>query len=357
MGFGGAERNVHEIINKSHNCHGFILVTLNDKIEFEIPYNVELLDISKKNIIVQLIELFVLYKKSKINYTLAFLSKPILFTLFFKFILKIKTVLNERSNPELIYKHNFLKNIIYSYIHRKLYRYSDFLTVNSIGAFKYYQKIIPNYKLFYIKNYQIPNGISKNEILENKLVTVGRLDSKKNVSFLIEVMNLLKNDNYSLDIYGEGPEKEKLIKLVNNYNLNNVVKFCGNSSNIVEKLRDYKFFVFASKVEGCPNVLSEASAIGLPIISLYFNYGVEDIFKNYFDFNNTNKFQIFDNGILVHSNNLHDFESSIKFACKNYKIFYNLRNLECKIPNTYFEDGNVSTYESFLKKLEIYECN
>ncbi len=103
----------------------------------------------------------------------------------------------------------------------------------------------------------------------NKIVTVGRLCTGKNIEMLIKAFYKIekKFPDYFVEIYGDGPHREYLHCLIKSLNLKNKVFLMGESNDIFEKIKDAKLFVFTSNLEGYPNALLEAIVIGIPTIS------------------------------------------------------------------------------------------
>ena len=95
-----------------------------------------------------------------------------------------------------------------------------------------------------------------------KLVAVGNLKEAKNYPYLLEALSQLEL-NYSLDIYGEGPQAEMLKAIVNEKKL--PVSFKGKEPKIETVLPNYDLFVMASSHEGYGIALAEAMAAALPV--------------------------------------------------------------------------------------------
>lgn len=108
--------------------------------------------------------------------------------------------------------------------------------------------------------------------ITNKMVHAGRLGHEKSSAVVIEAFYIAQKINPSLrlDIYGDGPARKSLQRLVKNLKINNKVKFFGvyNFKVLSQKLCDYDFFVTASTIETQGIVLLEAMSSGLPIIAV-----------------------------------------------------------------------------------------
>lgn len=101
------------------------------------------------------------------------------------------------------------------------------------------------------------------------IVGAGRLDKQKNFKLLITAFSEFykENKDYKLIIYGEGSQRTELENLASDLLEDNSYSFPGRDSNLLEKINDSAMFVLTSDYEGVPNVLIEAMAMGMPVIS------------------------------------------------------------------------------------------
>ena len=105
------------------------------------------------------------------------------------------------------------------------------------------------------------------------LISVGRLDPIKNQAELIAALSLIKKyepniyTNLELVIIGDGPEKENLINLVKNLQVESSVKILGSKDNISTFLNKADLFILPSINEGVSNTLLEAMSSGLPVLA------------------------------------------------------------------------------------------
>ena len=146
------------------------------------------------------------------------------------------------------------------------------------------------YKILQVKRI-IPNPLSTNELPDVKseeyplrIVAAGRLDEQKNFSMLIDAFSLAKKElknNITLTIYGEGHLRDSLYKTIADYGLQNDIFLAGSVQNLLDRINGASLFVLSSDFEGFPNVLLEAMAMGLPVISTDFSTGVaEELIKD-----------------------------------------------------------------------------
>jgi glycosyltransferase involved in cell wall biosynthesis len=97
-----------------------------------------------------------------------------------------------------------------------------------------------------------------------RMVAVGNLREQKNYFFILHAFKGLKNLDITLDIFGEGPLREELQKVIDYNNLK--VTLRGKAKDIYNYLPDYDVFVMSSFYEGFGIAIAEAMAVGLPLI-------------------------------------------------------------------------------------------
>ncbi|MDU9049035.1 MAG: glycosyltransferase family 4 protein [Candidatus Electrothrix sp. Rat3] len=114
-----------------------------------------------------------------------------------------------------------------------------------------------------------------------RFLYVGNLTAGKGVDVILKAAALLSHDmlpemppemlaqKWSLDIVGDGPEREALEGYCREQHLKANVSFHGSvpPEEIPLLMAQADIFVFASFAEGRPNVVLEAMAIGLPVIA------------------------------------------------------------------------------------------
>jgi glycogen(starch) synthase len=101
------------------------------------------------------------------------------------------------------------------------------------------------------------------------LLFVGRFVSQKGCDTLINACAII-NIPFTLNIIGDGPEKNNLVNLVSKHNLQNQVKFLGmlRDAELVKALNQHKTLVVPSKrEEGFGIVVLEGMACGCNIIA------------------------------------------------------------------------------------------
>lgn len=122
-----------------------------------------------------------------------------------------------------------------------------------------------------------------------RIVTTGRLVEKKGIEYSIcAIAKLVKADpNIEYLIIGDGPLQEDLQQLIQSLDVNNKVKLLGwkQQQEIIEILDDSHIFVAPSVTakdgnQDAPiNVLKEAMAMGLPVVSTRHG-GIPELVEN-----------------------------------------------------------------------------
>jgi 1,2-diacylglycerol 3-alpha-glucosyltransferase len=117
---------------------------------------------------------------------------------------------------------------------------------------------------FLRKKYKIP---STHKIL----LYIGRLNKEKSVEMLIDSFSKIykTNSNTVLVLLGDGPEKDHLVEMTKDLNIQKAVYFMNSIDykNIPAVLHSSDLFVFASKTETFGKVVIEAMAAGVPTVT------------------------------------------------------------------------------------------
>ena len=154
---------------------------------------------------------------------------------------------------------------------KHLWKKADAVVANSAGL----RQLALN---FYSEQeiYTIPNGVDLDFFHPNErdwnaanILFLGRVVYQKGLDILIQSLDELRDQEWKLEIVGDGSYRETLLSLVAQYGLEERVQF------IDWQLKDAlpsiysraTIFVYPSRHEGMPNSVLEAMASGLPIVA------------------------------------------------------------------------------------------
>jgi glycosyltransferase involved in cell wall biosynthesis len=115
------------------------------------------------------------------------------------------------------------------------------------------------------------------------LLCVGRLSREKGHADLIrafpKMLELSGDLSLRLVLVGEGPERPRIERLRHSLNLTDFITLAGQQDNISPYYGIANVFLLPSLSEGCPNVLLEAMAAGVPVVATEVG-GIPEVVTN-----------------------------------------------------------------------------
>ena len=290
---GGAERVLVDLANELSKDYEVTIWTLYGKGELEkqLNKNVKLKsymnntynEISKLRKIIMTLKVLLLkkeiYKKSiKANYDveIAFLEGPI------TRLLSIKN----RDTKKIAWVHNDISKVFGNGVKSKLKKkidekvYSKYKEIVFVSRdnLKEFEKTYPNIKN---KKRVIYNYLDSKSIIEKakerieeldksttNFVTVARLVEQKGIDRLIKVHSKLIKEGLEHNFYviGDGPEKQKLQKIIKENNVEKTFELCGRKDNPYPFIKQADYFCLFSHFEGYGMVLEEAKILNKYIV-------------------------------------------------------------------------------------------
>ena len=299
---GGAERVVSYLVSYCvSNNIDVHLILMNPTIKYNVPKSTKIHYIEKSDpsesgikkalkIPVLAYKYAKLVKELKLTHSLSFLTRPSFINVIASKLTsyKFKVITNERAFPSLQYSYKGFQSSFNKTLIKSLYKKSDLVISNSYGnAGDLVDNFeVPSEKMKVIHN---PIDLGKIENTESNLsffdsekfniITLGRLDIGKNHEMLIRAIHQLQNPILRLYIFGVGDLNEHFEKLIEELGLKEQVFLMGFSPNPYQYLKSADLFIFGSNHEGFPNVLLEAMACDLPILSTNCQSGPSEIME------------------------------------------------------------------------------
>lgn len=287
---GGAERFIVHLINNLDKKKYEIKLLLLEKQGVylkDLRKDIEIIDLGTKSVKKSFFKLFKVIQKEKpeiffstighYNILVAIMS----FIFFFSstsFIIResnIVTLENRRLSERIILK--------------IFYRFTQKIVAQSEDMKK---DLIKNWGIKFNKIIKINNMIdfdlinlklkekSKINLKLNKknIISIGRLSKQKNFLELLKKIKIFpKKLNYHFYILGEGEERTVLENYIIQNSLTDIITLTGFQDNPYTYLEQGDAYILSSKYEGFANVLLEANALGLPVLSNKCLGGINEI--------------------------------------------------------------------------------
>ena len=157
-------------------------------------------------------------------------------------------------------------------------------------------------------------SIKNNELL--KIISVGRCHWVKGYSFALDTMLLLKNKgiDFHYTIVANGKDTENLTYQILDLELTKWVTFINGLEyrKVIRKIMESNLLFVPSIIEGIPNVVLEAMALNVPVISTKCG-GINEVIKNK------------NNGIIIPQRDpVLMYEKIVEFINLDHKVKLNL---------------------------------
>ena len=283
---GGTERTASYLSDefvKSGNNVTVLLTTGQIFYDLNPSVNVVKLGIPNKsaNLISRVVNYF--KRKKMVNKQIKTIKPDVVFCLHYKLIKYLKKnqsyvlISSERNNPKILKKNDLAEKI-------KLFKRTNGVVFQTKQVFDFY-------KTYCITNgIVIPNAVGNENVFNIKeeknkkdcVCAVGRLYPQKNYPLLLEAFAIVssKHPKLKLEIYGEGIQRDFLLAIIREHQLENRVYLMGLDKNAIFEVARSKCYVLCSNYEGMPNALIEAMAVGAPCVSTDCDFGPRELIKN-----------------------------------------------------------------------------
>lgn len=210
--------------------------------------------------------------------------------------------------------------------------------VNSVRNFDYLVLVSKELEQFYnsrmklakCKCIYIPNVIEEipeevSNLRSKKMVSIGRLSLEKGHMDLLKIFKEItkEDDEWTLEIIGDGDERKHLEKYINDNGLNDRVLISGFKSKeyIYNSLRNSSIYLMTSYTESFGIVLLEAMSCGVPCVAFSSAEGANEIIdndKSGFLINNRDFYSYIDKVKLL----MNDFDLRLKLGEHAYQSVF-----------------------------------
>ena len=247
----------------------------------------------------------------------------------------LPVIVSERVDPEqhsigLVW--NFLRGLSYRYAARLITQTEDALNYFPL-AMRQNGCVIPN-------PLSIPDNVrlDKDHNRQKVAIGMGRLAHQKGFDLLLRAFAIVarKFRDWSLVIWGDGDLRSNLESLRDQLGLKERVTFSGWTNDpFVEMLRA-GLFVLSSRYEGFPNVLCEAMACGLPVVSFDCPSGPNQIIRDGVD------------GILVPPDDVHALAAAMERLMEDQSVRASLGSHAADVVRRFGVDRVMSMWDAVV---------
>ena len=192
-----------------------------------------------------------------------------------------------------------------------------------------------------VVNPLVPGYRPHSRLTRPLLVTAGRLTNEKQHDHLIKAFSLVAEDapEWTLRIFGDGPNLGRLRGLVSSLGLNDRVELAGRSDDMASEWAKASLMALSSKVEGLPLVIQEAMAAGLPVVSYDSPNGPAQLVENEAS------------GLIVRPGDIQGFGVSLLRLMQDHDLLAGMGAVAQQQSGRYAADRIAARWESLFDEL------
>jgi glycosyltransferase involved in cell wall biosynthesis len=167
----------------------------------------------------------------------------------------------------------------------RLYPRAAFLTALNPEVLRHFSPMVGEQGCVIPNPVRPPDDAITPEMRDTTITAMGRLSYEKGFDLLLYAFASVaaRHPAWRLRIYGEGPLRSELEELARRLELSERVSFPGFTNRPAAAMRQSDLFVLPSRSEGFGNVLTEAMACGLAVVSFDCPSGPRHIIRDGFD--------------------------------------------------------------------------
>jgi GalNAc-alpha-(1->4)-GalNAc-alpha-(1->3)-diNAcBac-PP-undecaprenol alpha-1,4-N-acetyl-D-galactosaminyltransferase len=214
-----------------------------------------------------------LVRESNPDVIISFLTNVNVVILFATRGLGVPVIVCERTNPAFSSSAGtFLQRL-----RRFSYPWADAVVLQSQDSVDAFKQMVPRVKTLLVVPNPLPPDLRDVDITpavpapaRRLVLGMGRLVPSKRFDALIQAFAALATDypDWDLVIWGDGPQRDELIQQIQETGLASRISLPGRTEQPWQEMAKADIFVLTSQVEGFPNVLLEAMALGRACVTV-----------------------------------------------------------------------------------------
>ncbi len=224
------------------------------------------------------------------DFVISFTDQMNVLTLLATLGLRLRVIICDRVDP----RHHPLGRA-WSLLRQTLYRRCFAAVVQTVAIRDVVQPLVAGRPVYVIPNAVAPevrpDTPQANQAAEDRatsprrLVAMGRLVPQKGFDLLIAAFAQLatRHTEWRLDVFGEGPQRDALQQQIRQLDLAGRIHLPGWTDDPASEFARADLFVLSSRYEGFPNVVLDAMACGIPVVSFDCPTGPAEIIRHQID--------------------------------------------------------------------------
>ena len=347
--YGGAGNSITRLCtNLDKRIYNITLISIGKNSYKKIisQKNIKFLELKHSRLIFSIFDLYknvkkIINEKQKNIFISNIHYNNVISLLLFRKLKNLKIIIVERTPIEdLDINFNlkeFIKNKIIKFLIKKYYIFSDIIIANSLGIKKGLNKIInKKIKVIYPPSINKINLKTKRKKGVRYISSISRLTYEKNIICAINAFKKLKSLKVVFNIFGDGPEKNKIINQIKKNKLEKIVFLKGHTDNPDKILKCSDLYISSSIFEGCGNSIIEAINNSNIILCSNCPGGNSEIILNG------------KGGVFFKNNNSNDLANKIKLIVNNPKKYFKKTHLAKKALQRFKLKNNIKNYNNIF---------
>ena len=238
------------------------------------------------------VQIRTLIKATQPDVVVSFLTNVNVNVLIASMGMDVPVVVSERTNP--VYSQSAGK--LLQLLRRLTYRRARFVVMQTQASVEPFKALVPGVRDVAVVPNPLPPSMPAPRMTDDSalpiyqasdcsvkhIVAMGRLVATKQFDVLMDVFGQLasRHPQWCLTIWGDGPLRASLEQQIEKKGLTGRIVLAGRTSDPWQALSRADIFAMTSRVEGFPNVLMEAMALGLPCVALDCPSGPAELTRN-----------------------------------------------------------------------------